>query len=98
MSDPRDCPLDIQASILAYIQGRPTGGFLQAVLENNLVEAVMAADAHNGPLLGPITAFVYHTVPHGHWGSALAVSKYLKAMALAKKRGEMPPRHLGRDD
>jgi len=28
----------------------------------------------------------------------LAVSKHLKAMALAKKRGEMPPRHLGRDD
>ncbi len=85
MTDKALCPVNIQESIHAYIQGRPPGGFLRAVLENNLKEAALGADEQNARHLADIVAFVYWTVPAFAWGSPEAVSRYLVACREARE-------------
>ena len=66
-------------SIDAYVKHRqPTGGFLTAVLSNNLVEAVGRADEHNINALPDIVRYVYNEIPANCWGSPEAVSTWLK--------------------
>jgi len=83
--DARLCPVNIQESVKAYVEGRPTGGFLRAVLENNLLEAVCRADIDNSVLLYAIVAFVNDEVADAMWGSPEAVAKHLHACAGARK-------------
>lgn len=49
--------------------GIPPGGFLQAVIANNLVEAVGRADHKNIDLLREIVLFFYSQAPSDCWGS-----------------------------
>lgn len=72
-----DCPANLKKSIRAYVSGRPTGGFLRAVLENDLKMAVLKADAQNIRLLPEITAFVVDVVPTFIRGSKEAVTDHL---------------------
>ena len=61
---------DAKASIDRYVSdGVPTGGFLQAVLENNLFEAVGRADHSSLANLQAICRYVYNEVPAPCWGS-----------------------------
>jgi hypothetical protein len=83
--DARICPPRIQESIRAYVQGRPTRSFLRAVLENDLLGAVMGADTENAIRLSAILAFIYNVVPANIWGSPKAVSDHLRACAEALK-------------
>ena len=79
------CPDNIKESILAYVQGRPTGGFLEAVLSNDLMQAVMRADTVNREYLPAILSFVYENVPGYMWGSPEAVDDHLIACREARK-------------
>lgn len=73
------CPENIKESILAYIEGRPTGGFLRAVLSNDLWEAVRGADDVSQECLPAILSFVYDNVPVDMRGSPDAVVTHLEA-------------------
>lgn len=78
------CPPHIRESIAAYVDdGRPTGGFLEAVLSNDLRASVRKADLVNLAALPHIVAYLDQNVSSGVWGSAQAVEKH-----LARKRRE----------
>ena len=85
MTEMNSCPENIKESIRAYVQGRPTGGFLEAVLGNDLMEAVMRADAVNRECLPGILAFVWENVPGDMWGSPAAVDDHLLKCREARK-------------
>lgn len=53
--------------------GIPPGGFIYAVLTNNLKESFMRADTHNREYLFDIVSYCYNEIPAAAWGS---VEKY----------------------
>jgi hypothetical protein len=56
---------------------RPTGSFLQAVLENDLQQACLRADDHNRYRLGDLVRCLYHEFPERAWGSPAKVAAWL---------------------
>ncbi len=65
-------------TILRYVEHRvPTGGFVQAVLSNDLREAIGRADAENLEDLVEIVRFCYWEIPGPCWGSPEAVREWL---------------------
>lgn len=67
-------------SIDAYVAtGRPTGGFLAAVLSNDLMDAIGRADAHALDNLPHIVSYIYNAVPNGCWGSRERVREWVRA-------------------
>ena len=49
--------------------GRPTGGFLRAVLENDLRGALSRADHENARAIAAIVSYCHNELPGGCWGS-----------------------------
>ena len=71
-------PLRMRSSISDYVNERgPVGGFLTAVLENNLKEAVAYADDLNSLLLPNYVRFFYNECPAACWGSTEKVRAWL---------------------
>ncbi len=63
-------PASTMVSLERWIRnGVPTGDFLRAVLENNLMEACGRADVWNREALCDIVAWVYWEAPMQCWGS-----------------------------
>jgi len=58
--------------------GRPTGGFLYAVLSNDLMEAVGRADETNRFLLFDICSYIYNHMPISCHGSREKVDNWLE--------------------
>lgn len=54
------------------------GGFLMAVLENNLRESIFRADEENRASLYEIVSYLYWSVPGNCWGSPEIVKKWLE--------------------
>ncbi len=59
--------------------GVPTGGFLRAVLTNNLIEAAAHADIESAPHLVSIALYVHHELPFGCFGSVAKVDAWIVA-------------------
>lgn len=75
---------DMKEALDRYAQdGIETGGFLRAVLENNLYKAFSRADYQNRTDLFNIVCYVYNELPMNCWGSPEKVDKWLKM-----KKGE----------
>lgn len=56
--------------LLGYIErGEPVGGFLSAVLSNDLRGAFERADSTNERMIGEYLRFLYNFAPAGSWGS-----------------------------
>jgi hypothetical protein len=71
-------PERIVVSLLWYANGHcPTGSFLRAVLENDLVEAVGRADEECCLALPAIVKFVYSELPGTCWHSPAKVKAWL---------------------
>lgn len=72
------CPVDVTESLLLYWHRRiPTGGFLEAVLANDLREAVGRADSVNIRCIPGIVRFITQQLPAESWGSRKAVEAWL---------------------
>ena len=70
---------DTLDSLDRYVDHRiPTGGFLYAVLTNNLFEAFGRADRENSDTLREICDYIYSELPAGCWGSMEKVAWWLK--------------------
>lgn len=70
-------------SLQRYIErGTPVGGFLTALLENNLKETFARADDENRATLYEYVQWLYQYAPSGCWGSPERVSDWLKAGGL----------------
>lgn len=75
--DASNIPEITRESIDAWAQSaRPTGGFLRAVLENDLREAFSRADYDNTLAMPAIMSYVYNNVPSLCWGSPERVAEW----------------------
>lgn len=71
-------PEHLKEVLIIYAeQKRRTGSFLEAVLSNNLFEAINRADFLSKYHLPVITDFIYNQLPCESWGSKEAVEKWL---------------------
>lgn len=59
--------------------GAPTGGFLRAVLENNLLGALRQGDEDSIKNLREIAFWVWDNLPANIWGNPQRVQEHLKA-------------------
>ena len=63
-------PPHTQAALRRYVeQGVTPGGFLIAVLTNDLMGAIAQADSDNIRVIRDICTFVYNNVPGDAWGN-----------------------------
>lgn len=70
-------PDHMHGGMQRYIENRiPPGGFLKAVLENNLSAAFGSADHINRERMFDIVGFLYNEAPSGCWGSPEKVRKW----------------------
>ena len=61
-----------------YINDRiPTGGFLDAVLRNDLFGAISRADEFNSRSLPEIVKFIYNNLPGNSWGDSERIKSWL---------------------
>ena len=56
-----------------------TGGFLQAVLQNDLVDTIFRAHPDSLRALAEIVYLIRDTAPPGSWGSCLQVEAWIRA-------------------
>jgi hypothetical protein len=71
-------PPHLQESFQLYIERRvPTGGFLTALLSNDLKETFARADNHNRHLVYDIVFWLYNEAPMPCWGSPENVQAWL---------------------
>lgn len=81
-------PERTKVQIDEYVQtGCPVGGFLEAVLSNNLMEAFARADEENCASMFGIVHYLYNKVPLDCWGSPENYKAWIKKGGL-KGRSE----------
>jgi hypothetical protein len=69
----------------AYIaEGRPVGNFLEAVIANDLLDAVTRADNGNLANLPAFMGWLYNEAPRSAWGSRERYDAWLAAKMIAR--------------
>jgi hypothetical protein len=69
----------LEGPLQRYFENRiAPGGFLTAVLSNDLVGAVSRADQQNRSLIPEIVIFLYNRAPAGAWGNEDRVARWLR--------------------
>jgi len=58
-------------------RGREPGGFVRAILENNLESTIRRADVHNYEALKEIMNYVFNEIPGESWGDETKVEFWL---------------------
>lgn len=77
---------DYRRSFEDYFQrGVPLGGFLTAVMENDLREACARADDNNRRLLFAWVKWIYNEAPAAAWGDKKKVAAWIKQGGLEGK-------------
>lgn len=83
---------NMKSSIIEYlIHGRPVGGFLRAVLENNLVEAAGRADEDNRKHLFEYAGIMYNVMPMGSWRDKARVDAWIENGGIIGQEKEVAP-------
>jgi hypothetical protein len=78
-------PSYTKQSLDNYINhGIAPGGFLTAVLTNDLYSAVGRADSVNREALADIVSYIYNEVPRDCYGSEEAMENHFKAVSRNK--------------
>jgi hypothetical protein len=78
LPDPDKCPQTIVWAFVNYRDCRvPPGGFVRAVLENDLLEAFKRADFENIEAMPHIVAWLYEKMPGSVYGDKATVAKHL---------------------
>ena len=75
-------------------QGIMPGGFLCAVLSNDLMAAVTSADAYNLKTLKDICQYIYNEMPEASHGSPAAVRDWVKMIRAQTTKLELVRPHL----
>lgn len=76
---------DILDSLDRYAKdGIPTGSFLEAVLSNDLMDAMSRADLKNRAVVFYICSYVYNELPADCHGSRKKVAQWLETKAAEK--------------
>lgn len=61
-----------------FVHGYEPGGFLSAVLRNDLVGAASKADSTNKECLANIAIWIMNNAPYGSWGDQDLIDRWLK--------------------
>lgn len=78
MLDYNECPVSVRSSLRQYIEdGCEIGGFLRAVLSNDLFGAISRADSENRKNIVRTVSWIYNNAPRACWGSPEAVYEWL---------------------
>lgn len=78
---------DIKESLDRYASvGVPPGGFLRAVLENDLTESFARADIQNRCDMFEIVSYVYNELPAMCQGSPQKVAAWIEAKAQEREK------------
>lgn len=76
-------PAHTYESIKLYVEkGYPPGGFLYAVLTNDLFEAVGRADSRNSKAIKEICGFIHNEIPALAWRTKEKVETWVKHHGL----------------
>jgi hypothetical protein len=82
-------PEHMQAGARRYIeQGIPPGGFLEAVLANDLVGAFARADEVNRGAMRAWTLWLYNDIPSSAWGDPSMVDEWMEQGGLEGRNVE----------
>lgn len=74
-------------SLVEYlVVGCPVGGFLGAVIENNLAEAFGRADDRNRDAMYQYASCMYNEFPAGSWGSRDEMAAWIEGGGLWGRR------------
>lgn len=72
-------PPATQYAIDHYVESHQVlGGFIHAVLANDLERAALLADKDNAPALAEIALYCRNEIPAACWGSPAIVDKWLR--------------------
>ncbi len=75
-----EIPASMLPALYGYVaEGKRPGGFLTAVIENNLLAAVSRADARNLKALPVWVKFFYNCTPSECFGSVEKMREWMKA-------------------
>ena len=78
-------PQNAIESLKLYVEKHiQPGGFLTAVLENDLTAAVATADLHNIEIIPIYVSYIYNELPMKCWGSKEKVKEWLNNNEEAK--------------
>lgn len=84
-------PEQVRQALIRYRDHHiPTGGFLYAVLCNNLKEAIGRADEMNINFIPAIVSWCYNNLPNGSWGTPDAVEYWLNHASAASTSSGAP--------
>ena len=79
----REVPGHLIHSLAQYIyNGRPTGGFLEAVLQSDLFDAFRRGDEESLRGLRNLVMFLYNDAPVGCWGTRDEYRTWIKKGGL----------------
>ncbi len=79
MQNYEELPASLVSGMRLYIeQGVQPGGFLTAVICNNLKESFMRADAFNQHLMFEIVKWMYNEAPSLCWGSPARMKHWIE--------------------
>jgi len=83
-------PEYMRDGVVDYLDyGLEPGGFLRAVLENDLVGAFGKADRTNTEAMGDWATFLYNDMPHEAWGSPEKVEAWIEKRRLERVAKEV---------
>ena len=72
-------PTNLEEGLVNYVKhGLMPGGFLYALLCNDLFAAIGSADPWSMQALKELVIWVYNEAPADCWGSEAVVSRYMK--------------------
>jgi len=81
----RGIPVSMQDAVIRYlVHGYRPGSFLEAVLSNDLLEAVKRCDPVNEAHLADYVKFLYHFAPAQAWGTPERVALWIEAHAVLR--------------
>lgn len=87
-----EVPQHLREGLREYIvRGRPTGGFLRAVLENDLVSTVTRADPLSHAGLQAVINFLLDVAPAPAWGSRAKVEAWIAEGERVNAAAVPPP-------
>lgn len=87
-----ELPESLKESLDAYVStGRPTGGFLQACIENDLKDAVARADECSLAAIPAVIGYLYNEAPIGSWGKKECFRAWIKAKADEREQQTLLP-------
>lgn len=81
-------PPSIKRGMVDHIkQGAPTGGYLTAVLENDLARAIAKADEYSLAALRDTATWLWNNAPPESWGTREKVGQWRDAHRMAEALG-----------